>query len=69
MSGSRTVPLVIVNYDAGFPWQVFAGGALLLLMAFVFRRTRWAAYAFLILGTACIGGAALLWAGLLRGQA
>ena len=68
MSGSRTVPVVIVNYDAGFPWQVFTGGALLLLLAFAFRQTRWAAYAFLILGAVCMVGAALLWAGLLWGE-
>ena len=68
MSASRTVPVVIVNHDAGFPWQVFALGTLLLLLAFVFRRTQRAAYALLILGAACMGGAALLWAGLFRGH-
>ncbi|AZI44262.1 hypothetical protein EHF33_15335 [Deinococcus psychrotolerans] len=62
MSTNRTVPVVIVNYDADFPWRVFALRALLLLLDFVFRRTRWAAYAFLILGMACMGVAALLWA-------
>jgi len=60
---------ILVSYDRAFPWQVFAVGALLLLLAFAFRRTKWAAPAFLIVGTACMGGAALLWAGLFRGQA
>lgn len=60
---------ILLSYDRTLPWQVFAVGALLLLLALAFRRTRWAAYAFLILGAACMGGAALLWAGLFRGQA
>lgn len=68
MSTSRTVPVVIVSYDHAFPWQIFAVGAVLLLLAFALRRTRWAAYALLILGTACMGGTALLWAGLFRDQ-
>ncbi|CAM4437768.1 hypothetical protein DEMA109039_20100 [Deinococcus marmoris] len=61
MSTSRTVPVVIVSYDHVFPWQIFAVGVVVVL-AFALRRTRWAAYALLILGTACMGGAALLWA-------
>jgi len=60
---------VLLSYNRAFPWQVFAVGALLLLLALTFRRTRWAAYAFLIVGTVCMGGAVLLWAGLFRGQA
>jgi len=51
--------VVIVNYDYAFPLQVLAVGALLLLLAFAFRRRKWAAYTFLILGTACMGGAAV----------
>lgn len=69
MSAARTVPVVIVSYDHAFPWQVFVTGALLLLLALAFRRTRWAAYALLACGAACLGGAALLWAGLFQGQA
>jgi hypothetical protein len=68
VSAARTVPVVIVSYDHAFPWQVFAVGALLLLLAFAFRRTRWAALACLTVGAACMVGAALLWAVQFRGQ-
>lgn len=66
MSTSRTVPVVIVSYDHAFPANLRSGAVLLL--AFALRRTWWAAYALLISGTACMGGAALLWAGLFRDQ-
>lgn len=63
MSAGRAVPVVIVSYDAAFPWHVFAEGALLLSVAFVFRRSRKFLYFFSIWGTALLIGAVLLWAG------
>lgn len=65
---SRTVPVVVVSYDHAFPWQTVTLGAALLLLAFVLRRTRWAALLCLMAGTACVGGAALLLVRLFQDQ-
>lgn len=60
MSGSRTVPVVIVNVDHSFPWRVGAG-VVCLLLAFLFRRAlpSWARWALLTLGVALIVGGLL----------
>ena len=61
MSGSRTVPVVIVNTDHTFPWRVGAG-LLCLLLASLFRRTlpTWAHRVLLALGAVLILGG-FLW--------
>lgn len=61
MSGSRTVPVVIVSADHSFPWRVGAG-VVCLLLAFLFRRTlpAWAHLALLALGAALLLGGFLL---------
>jgi hypothetical protein len=48
---------VLLSYGPAFPWQVFAGGAALLALAFLFRRARWA---LLTLAGLCFVGAWLL---------
>lgn len=65
---SRTVPVVVVSYNHAFPWQILTMGAVLLLLAFAFRRTRRVSLLCLMAGTACVGGAALLWVRLFQDQ-
>lgn len=59
MSGSRAVPVLIVNTDPAFPWLLGAGTALLTL-AFAFRRTPWARWGLLTLAGLCFVGVWLL---------
>ena len=51
---------VILSYGPAFPWQVFAGGAVLLALAFAFRRTPWARWGLLTLAGLCFLAAWLL---------
>ena len=61
MSGSRTIPIVIVSANYSSLWGMGAG-AVCLLLAFLFRRTLppWAHLALLALGAALIVGGFLL---------
>lgn len=61
MSGSRTIPVVIVNVDYSFLWGMGAG-VVCLLLAFLFRRTlpAWARWGLLTFGAALIVGGFLL---------
>lgn len=59
MSGSRTVPVVIVNTGHAFPWLLGAS-AVLLILAFAFRRAAWARWGLGVGAGLCFLGAWLL---------
>ena len=62
MSGSRTVPVVIVSADYSSLWGMGAG-AVCLLLAFLLRRTlpAWARWVLLTVGIALIMRGFPLW--------
>ncbi|NTY02035.1 hypothetical protein [Deinococcus sp. JMULE3] len=60
MSGSRTVPVVIVNADHGAPWELLALASALLLLAYALRHVPWARWTLTALGTLALIGAALV---------
>ncbi|GGB84889.1 hypothetical protein [Deinococcus soli (ex Cha et al. 2016)] len=60
MSGSHTVPVVIVNADHGAPWELLALASVLLPLAYALRHVPWARWTLTTLGTLTLIGAALL---------
>ena len=59
MTGSRTVPVVIVNASPGYALAPLLAGLACFVLAFLFRRARWTRWAVLA-GAALIAGAFLL---------
>jgi len=59
MSENRTIPVVIVNTGPAFLW-LFALGAVLLALAFTFRRTPWALWGLTVAAGLCFLAAWLL---------
>lgn len=57
---------LIVSYGPAFPGQVFALACALVFLAFLFRRTPWARWTLITLGTLTLIGAGLLWLNLWR---